>query len=146
MKRLAIALSIIVLLAVLSPCLSSLAQPTHIPHQNPAWAKDSPGLTSLLLFYSNAFELASISQYQDAQILLDELENKGMHYQIAVVQTGADLEAPGLFPTGLIDVRLTDRDAILVREGLDLTLETDTKKAGVSFRIVDALVSGKEAQ
>ena len=74
MKRLAITLSIVILLTVLSPCLSSLAQPTHIPHQNPAWAKDSPGLTSLLLFYSNAFELASISQYQDAQILLDELE------------------------------------------------------------------------
>jgi signal transduction histidine kinase len=35
---------------------------------------------------------------------------------------------------------------ILRREGLDLTLETDTRKAGASFRIVDALVSRKEAQ
>lgn len=35
---------------------------------------------------------------------------------------------------------------ILRREELDLTLETDTKKAGASFRIVDSLVPHKEAQ
>ena len=39
-----------------------------------------------------------------------------MHYRIASVQTGSDVEVPGLFATGLMDVRLTDRDAILVRD------------------------------
>ena len=74
MKRFAIALSIIVLLAMLSPCFSILAQPTHTPHQNPVTAKDSPVSVSLLLFYGNALDLAAIRQYQDAKSLLDELE------------------------------------------------------------------------
>ena len=74
MKRFAIALSIIVLLAMLSPCFSILAQPTHTPHQNPVTAKDSPVSVSLLLFYGNALDLAAIGQYQDAKSLLDELE------------------------------------------------------------------------
>ncbi len=74
MKRLAIALSIIILLAILSPSFSILAQPTHIPHQNPAAAKESPELAPLLLFYGNVFDLTAISQYQNAQSLLGELE------------------------------------------------------------------------
>ncbi len=74
MKRLAIALTIIILLAILSPSFSILAQPTHIPHQNPAAAKESPELAPLLLFYGNVFDLAAISQYQDVQSLLDGLE------------------------------------------------------------------------
>jgi endonuclease/exonuclease/phosphatase family metal-dependent hydrolase len=52
------------------------------------------------------------------QILLDKLSTKGLHYSLAKLQTGSDLEAPGLFTTGFMDVRLTDRDAILVRDDL----------------------------
>ena len=52
------------------------------------------------------------------QILLDKLSAKGLHYSLAKVQTGSDLEAPGLFTTGFMDVRLTDQDAILVKDGL----------------------------
>ncbi len=74
MKRLAIALSIIILLAMLLPSFSMLAQPAHIPHQNPATAKDSPDPASLLLFYGNVSDLAAIGQYQKAQRMLDELE------------------------------------------------------------------------
>jgi len=74
MKRFAIALSIIVLLAMVSSCFSALAQPTDTPHQNPATAKDSPDTVSLLLFYGNVFDLAAISQYKDARSMLDELE------------------------------------------------------------------------
>ena len=74
MKRLAIALSIILLLAIFSPGFSILAQPAHIPHEDPAIAKDSPDPVSLLLFYGNVFDLAAISQYHDAQSMLDELE------------------------------------------------------------------------
>jgi len=74
MKRLAIALSIILLLAMLSSGFSILAQPAHIPHEDPAAAKGSPEPASLLLFYGNVFDLAAISQYQDAQTLLNELE------------------------------------------------------------------------
>ncbi len=74
MKRFAIVLSVIILLAMLSSSFPVLGQPTHIPHQNPVAAKDSPGLVSLLSFYGNVFDLAAISQYQDAQSMLDELE------------------------------------------------------------------------
>ena len=74
MKRLAIVLSIIILLAMLSPGFSILAQPTHTPHENPITAKSSPDLTTLLLSYSNVLNLAAISKYQDAQNLLKELE------------------------------------------------------------------------
>ena len=56
--------------------------------------------------------------YDFIQILLDALEDRGVHYTRAVVQTGFDIEAPGSFATGLMDVRLTDRDAILVRENI----------------------------
>lgn len=61
--------------------------------------------------------------YDFIQILLDKLTARGLHYSIAAVQTGSDVEIPGLFPTGLMDVRLTDRDAILVRDDAsDFTL------------------------
>jgi hypothetical protein len=56
--------------------------------------------------------------YDFIQTLIDALEDRGIHYTTAVVQTGFDIEAPGLFPTGLMDVRLTDRDATLVRDNL----------------------------
>jgi endonuclease/exonuclease/phosphatase family protein len=56
--------------------------------------------------------------YDFIQILVDALKDRGVHYTTAVVQTGFDIEAPGSFATGPMDVRLTDRDAILVRENI----------------------------
>lgn len=57
------------------------------------------------------------------EILLDKLDERGLNYEVAVVQTGSDIEVPGLFTTGLMDVRLTDRDAILVNADLtDITI------------------------
>jgi endonuclease/exonuclease/phosphatase family metal-dependent hydrolase len=56
--------------------------------------------------------------YDFIQILLDELSDRGLHYHVAAVQEGSDIEAPGLFSTGLMDVRLTDRDAILARDNI----------------------------
>ena len=75
MKRFVIVLSLITLLAMIFSCFPAVAQSIHIPHQNPATAKDSPGLASLLLFYGNVFELASMSQYKDSQSMLNELEH-----------------------------------------------------------------------
>ncbi len=74
MKRLAIALCIIVLLVIFSSGFSVLAQPTHTPHENPATAKSSPDPAALMLSYSKTFDLIAISQYQDAQSMLKELE------------------------------------------------------------------------
>jgi endonuclease/exonuclease/phosphatase family metal-dependent hydrolase len=55
--------------------------------------------------------------YDYLAILLDALAERGIGYHVIVVSTNYDVEAPGLFPApvGLMDVRLTDRDAILAR-------------------------------
>ena len=56
-------------------------------------------------------------------LLLAELRSRGLRYEVVVAQTGTDIEAPGLFPTGIVDVRLTQREVILARKapGLRLT-------------------------
>jgi endonuclease/exonuclease/phosphatase family metal-dependent hydrolase len=47
------------------------------------------------------------------QILIDTLAERGLIYEPIVVQNGTDIEVPGLISTGLVDIRLTDRDVIL---------------------------------
>lgn len=56
------------------------------------------------------------------QLLLNELRARGLRYSVAATQTGYDVEAPGLFPFGFMDVRLTQREVILVRKGAGLRL------------------------
>ena len=57
------------------------------------------------------------------QILIDTLAERGLIYEPIVVQYGTDIEVPGLISTGLVDIRLTDRDVILVRaDNKDFTL------------------------
>lgn len=74
MKRLALALSIIILLVILSPVFSIYAQPSHTPHENPATTGSSPDSIALLLAYGSVFDFAATRQYQDAHRLLIELE------------------------------------------------------------------------
>ena len=56
-------------------------------------------------------------------LLLDELDARGLRYEKAASAEGWDVEAPGLFAGRLIDVRLTQVEAILVRKtsGLKVT-------------------------
>jgi endonuclease/exonuclease/phosphatase family metal-dependent hydrolase len=56
-------------------------------------------------------------------LLLAELRSRGLKYEVVIAQSGYDIEAPGLFPTGFVDVRLTQREVILARKspGLKLT-------------------------
>ena len=56
------------------------------------------------------------------KILVDSLAERGLIYEPIVVQNGTDIEAPGLISTGLVDIRLTDRDVILARADRDFTL------------------------
>lgn len=51
------------------------------------------------------------------------LRARGTPYRTVAVATNADLEFPGRVDGEAIDVRLTDRDAILVREDADVTVE-----------------------
>ena len=57
------------------------------------------------------------------ELLLAELRSRGLKYEVVIAQAGYDIEAPGLFATGLVDVRLTQREVILARKspGLKLT-------------------------
>ena len=65
--------------------------------------------------------------YDYLDILLNALAAKGLHYEVAVVQENADVELPMLtfsetgVPTGLDDLRMVDRDVILVRADVTAT-------------------------
>ena len=56
------------------------------------------------------------------QILLTALSARGLQYTVLVVRNNFDVQGPALFPTGIVDIRLTDRSAILVRSS-DLNLQ-----------------------
>ena len=61
---------------------------------------------------------ASEDEYDFLEILLDALEARGLEYKVAANVQNIDAEVPILFPgspNGLADIRLTDRDVILVR-------------------------------
>ncbi|MGH7544291.1 MAG: hypothetical protein ACREK7_10170 [Gemmatimonadota bacterium] len=61
---------------------------------------------------------ASEDVYDFLEILLDALEARGLEYEVAENVQNIDAEVPILFPgspNGLADIRLTDRDVILVR-------------------------------
>ena len=51
-------------------------------------------------------------------MLLDALSAHGMHYTTVIVQDNYDVPGPGEFSTGLMGVRITDRNAILARTDL----------------------------
>jgi len=73
--------------------------------------------------------------YDYIQILLDKLEERGLNYVVAVVKEGADIEVPGLFPTGLMDVRETDRVAILVNADLTDFTVVNTQSAQFTAKL-----------
>lgn len=50
------------------------------------------------------------------RLVVDDLAALGVPYTVAAADTGYDLEAPGLFPFGFMDVRVTLHDVILARE------------------------------
>ncbi len=99
MKKLAVVLSIAVLLAVLSSCFSSLAQPSHVPHQNPATVSESVDSALLLRLYNEIFGLTATRQYQDAQSLLTELEQAKMPDRIHDIITSYNRLSSQLFAT-----------------------------------------------
>jgi endonuclease/exonuclease/phosphatase family metal-dependent hydrolase len=50
------------------------------------------------------------------QLVLDDLAALGVPYTLAAADTGYDVEAPGAFPFGYMDVRLTQHDVVLARQ------------------------------
>jgi len=58
--------------------------------------------------------------YDFLQMLLHELEGRGLHYAPISVQTNLDAELPGVFSaTEALDIRFTDRVVILARTDLE---------------------------
>jgi hypothetical protein len=62
---------------------------------------------------------ATTVTYDYLAILLQALQARGLHYAVAGIATDFDLEVPALLPGGLTDVRLTDREVMLVRADLN---------------------------
>lgn len=62
---------------------------------------------------------AEMVTYDFLQMLLDSLEARGAHYAPVAVQTNLDAELTGVFgPTSALDIRYTDRLAIIARTDL----------------------------
>lgn len=80
--------------------------------------------------------------YDYIQILLDKLDDRGLNYVVAAVQTNSDIEVPGLFATGLMDVRQTDRDAILVNEDLTDFIVSNPQSAQFAAKLTLTTVVG----
>lgn len=79
---------------------------------------------------------ASTVVYDFVEILRDALEERGMHYDVVVVADEFEAEVPGIvpgspyvvqlpgvpFPLPLLDVRLQDRDVLLVQHGGEMKI------------------------
>ena len=68
-------------------------------------------------------------QYDYLMLLLDALQARVLNYTIASVVRNGDIELSAITPTGLIDVRWTDHDVILVRDGIQITGESSNNFA-----------------
>jgi endonuclease/exonuclease/phosphatase family metal-dependent hydrolase len=89
---------------------------------------DLVGLQEVSAFYTQVpgdfttgnAQQASDLQYDFLQLLLDALRARGETYHVASVIVNVDLELPAFVPPAgpLFDVRLQDRDVILVRQGV----------------------------
>jgi endonuclease/exonuclease/phosphatase family metal-dependent hydrolase len=60
---------------------------------------------------------ATTVAYDYVEILVDALHDRGLDYEPISVATGFDAELTGVFATGPMDIRLTQREVILVRKG-----------------------------
>jgi endonuclease/exonuclease/phosphatase family metal-dependent hydrolase len=112
------------------------AQASDFPGRAQAWADeieharpDLVGLQEAVLWRTQSpadfspTPNATVVEADLVGLLLAELRSRGLKYDVAIAQNGYDIEAPGLFPTGLVDVRLTQREVILARRapGVKLT-------------------------
>lgn len=89
---------------------------------------DVIGLQEVALFHTQfpgdgPNSLATDVAYDYLQIILDELEARGSRYSVAASGASIQVELPAAdptSPTGVMDVRYTDRDVVLVREGVEV--------------------------
>jgi hypothetical protein len=129
------------------------AQATDFPGRAKAWADeidharpDLIGLQEAVLWRTQApadfspTPNATTVQADLVGLLLAELRSRGLKYEVVIAQTGFDIEAPGLFPTGLVDVRLTQREVILVRKSAGLKLTNAQGGQYAAFLTIPTIV------
>lgn len=87
------------------PHVIGLQEISVIRTQTPADSLTNPG----------AQPNATVVEIDFLTVVEAALKAEGLDYKVAGKVETFDLEMPGLTPTGLVDIRLTDHDAILVR-------------------------------
>lgn len=89
-------------------------------------------------WHSGAAPNATTVELDFLQLLLQALDARGAHYQPAAEGTFTDVEVPATDPSGVsFDVRLSDRNVILVRDGL-----TFAEGPAAAFQTAVALPAG----
>jgi hypothetical protein len=129
------------------------AQATDFPGRAKAWADeidharpDLVGLQEAVLWRTQTpadfspTPNATTVQADLVGLLLAELRSRGLKYEVVIAQTGFDIEAPGLFPAGLVDVRLTQREVILVRKSAALKLTNAQGGQYAAFLTVPTII------
>lgn len=132
----------------------STVQRTSFPERAVALAREIAdagpmllGLQEVAMWYSGPLNdpaLATTVEYDFLQILQHELQAVGAPYDIVRVQDEADIEAWAGAPH-LKDIRLVQRDAILVRAGLGSELGLRDARSG-SFNSTLVLTTGTGRQ
>jgi endonuclease/exonuclease/phosphatase family metal-dependent hydrolase len=84
---------------------------------------------------------ATAVAYDFVQILVDALNARGLHYAAVAVTRNASVQAPGRYPSGFMNVRLTDRVAILARTDVPLTI-SDVRAGNFTHNTVISTLAG----
>ena len=87
--------------------------------------------------FNNPSDATTVS-YDFLEMLLGELTERGLHYNVVAVQTNFDAELPAAGPAVFADVRYTDRDVVLVRTDLKTS---DIKLEGAQAHTFDTLLT-----
>jgi hypothetical protein len=96
--------------------------------ETPLWRSQFPG--------DGTFSEATTIRYDFLDLLLDALQARGRHYAVAATETNLDAEIPRLDPDSpsfIEDIRLTDRDVILVRTDLPPNVFSFSNGRGEDF-------------
>lgn len=85
-------------------------------------------------FAINPFPNASDEAVDLLELLTSHLEARGLDYEVAATTVTSDVEVPAAVDEAEIDVRLTDRTALLVRRNIETTdVQTGTFDAAYSL-------------
>jgi hypothetical protein len=120
MRKFTIILSLLFVAAVLLPVFSLAAQPSHVPHENPATAGGASSSILLLIFHGDIYEVALGGRYQDAQDLLDKLKHANIPDELKYIVDRFDALSHELFSSldSLEDV-LDEISVLLERYRMD---------------------------